>query len=759
MATLREEALEYHSRPPAGKLAIAPTKPCLTQRDLSLAYTPGVAYPCLAIAENPDEAYRYTNKANLVAIVTNGTAVLGLGNIGAQAAKPVMEGKAVLFKRLADVNAVDIEVATEDPEEFIRTVRLLEPAFGGINLEDIRAPECFEIERRLEAECSIPVFHDDQHGTAIITGAALLNALELTGKSLEGIRIVFLGAGAAAIATARFYVLLGARKENILICDSRGLIHDGRDDLNPAKAEFAAHTDLRTFEQALDGADVLVGLSKGGLVSPEMLRKMAPNPIIFALANPDPEITFDDARAARPDAIVATGRSDYPNQVNNVLGFPFIFRGALDVRAAFINEAMKIAAARALAALAQEDVPDSVITAYGGSALRFGPDYLIPKPFDPRAMLWVAPAVAQAAMETGVARIPLVDLDRYREELETRMGRSRLMMRVVMNKAKRSPRRVLLVNGEHEKMVRAAHQIAEEKLAKPILLGDPESIARTADELQLDLQGVEIVDPADIRLRNECAQRLFQVRWRKGITQTEAEELVLHPNYLGAAMLDLGKADALITGLRSNYGDALRPLLQVISTLPDCRIAAGVYLIATRTEALFFADAAVNIDPDPETLATVALRTAKLARDFDVEPRVAMISFSDFGSVRHERSERVRKAVELVRLRDPDLVVDGEMSVETALSTATLMSTYPNSRLQTRANVLIFPSLEAGTAAWQVMHRLGDAEVIGPILVGMRKAAHVIMRGAEVQDIVNLTAIAVVQALQREALEAQHRNA
>ncbi len=752
MATLDNEALEYHSRPPAGKLEIAPTKPCRTQRDLSLAYTPGVAAPCLRIAEDPDSAYRFTNKANLVAIITNGTAVLGLGNIGALAAKPVMEGKAVLFKRLADVNAVDIEVATEDPEEFIRTVRLLEPAFGGINLEDIRAPECFEIEQRLEAECSIPVFHDDQHGTAIITGAALLNALELIGKRIEDVRIVFLGAGAAAIATARYYVLLGARRENIVLCDREGVIYEGRSShMNPVKQAFAAKTDARTAAEALVDADVLVGLSVAGAVTQEMVRRMAARPIIFALANPDPEITFDDARAARPDAIVATGRSDYPNQVNNVLGFPFIFRGALDVRAAYINDAMKVAASRALAALAREDVPDSVTAAYGVTSLHFGPDYLIPKPFDPRAMLWVAPAVAQAAMETGVARIS-IDLDHYRDELEARMGKGREMMRVVMNKARRSPRRVLLVNGDHEKMIRAAHQLAEEKLAHPILLADPRTIAAKASELQIELSGVTIADPADPDLRKRCAERLYDLRWRKGVTRTEAEELVLQPNYLGALMVDLGEADTLITGLRSNYGDALRPLLQVIKTLPDCRIAAGVYLIATRYDVLFFADAAVNIDPDADSLANVALRTAKLARDFDVEPRIAMISFSDFGSVRHPRSEKVRQAVEIIRLRQPDLVVDGEVSVEVALSAATLLATYPRSRLDDRANVLIFPSLEAGTAAWQLVHRLGNADVIGPILVGMRKAVHVVMRTAEVQDIVNLAAIGTVQALQREAM-------
>jgi malate dehydrogenase (oxaloacetate-decarboxylating)(NADP+) len=751
MASLSTEALAYHSRPPAGKLEVVPTKPVGTQRDLSLAYTPGVAAPCLKIAESPDDVYRYTAKGNMVAIITNGTAVLGLGNIGALAAKPVMEGKAVLFKRLADIDAIDIEVNTEDPEEFIRTVRLLEPSFGGINLEDIRAPECFEIERRLEADSAIPVFHDDQHGTAIITGAALMNALSLTGKSIDNVRIVFLGAGAAAVATARFYQLLGARKENILMCDRVGVIYQGRTEhMNAVKEELAVVTDKRTVADALAGADVMVGLSTAGTVTPEMLRTMADQPIIFALANPDPEITYDDAKAARPDAIVATGRSDYPNQVNNVLGFPFIFRGALDVRAKFINEEMKMAASRALAALAREDVPDSVVSAYGVPALRFGPDYLIPKPFDPRALLWVAPAVAEAAIRSGVARIN-VDIAHYREFLEARMGKSREMMRVVMNKAKRAPKRVLLPFGDHEKMIRAAHQLADEGMAIPILVGDPETVRRKAAGIQIDISKVTVVDPSDPELRRRCADRIFELRCRKGVTRSEAMDLLANPDYLGAAMLDLGEADALVTGLQHNYADALRPMLEIIKALPDCRIAAGVYLIATRYDVLFFADAAVNIDPDPDTLANVAIRTARLARDFDVEPRIAMISFSDFGSVRHPNSEKVRVAVELVRMREPDLLVDGEMSAETALSTAALVETYPFNRLQQRANVLVFPNLCAGTVACHLTRKLANADAIGPILVGMRKAVHVVLRSAEVQEIVNLAAIAVVQAQQREA--------
>jgi malate dehydrogenase (oxaloacetate-decarboxylating)(NADP+) len=575
----------------------------------------------------------------------------------------------------------------------------------------------------------------------------------LTGKAIEDLRIVFMGAGAAAVATARFYVVLGARKENIVLCDRGGVVYRGRSEhMNAIKEEFAVETGCRTAADALVGADVLVGLSSAGTVTPDMIRAMADKPIIFAMANPDPEISFEEARDARPDAIVATGRSDYPNQVNNVLGFPFIFRGALDVRARYINQPMKVAAAHALAQLAREDVPDSVVSAYGVSALRFGPDYLIPKPFDPRALLWVAPAVADAAVKSGVARAP-IEVPRYREYLEARMGKSREMMRVVLNKAKLAPRRVLLPAGENDKMIRAAHQLADEGVALPILLGQPETIRRKAAELQLDIRAIQIVDAFDHELRKRCAERIYDLRCRKGVTASEAHDLIANPNYLGAAMLDLGEADALVTGLQHNYGDALRPMLEIIKALPDCRIAAGVYLVATRYDVLFFADAAVNIAPDPDTLANVAIRTARLARDFDVEPRIAMISFSDFGSVRHPESDKVRLAVELIRLRQPDLVVDGEMSVETALSTAALVETYPCNRLRQRANVLVFPDLSAGTVGCQIMRKLANADVIGPILVGMRKAVHVLMRSAEVQEIVNLAAIAVVQAQQRDATE------
>ncbi|MCC6730401.1 MAG: NADP-dependent malic enzyme [Chthonomonadales bacterium] len=748
---LDSESLEYHSRPPAGKLEISPTKPCLTQHDLSLAYTPGVAAPCREIQADPEAAFRYTARGNLVAVITNGTAVLGLGNIGPLAGKPVMEGKALLFKRFADIDAIDLEVDTEDPEELIRTVRLLEPSFGGINLEDIRAPECFHIEQRLREAMRIPVFHDDQHGTAIISGAALLNALELTGREIADTRIVFSGAGAAALATARFYRQLGARHGNMVVCDRAGVIYRGRTaNMNDAKEEFAVETEARSLAEALRGADVLIGLSSAGAVTADMLRSMARDPIVFAMANPDPEIAYDEAKTARPDAIVATGRSDYPNQVNNVLGFPFIFRGALDVRATSINEEMKVAAARSLAELARDEVPDSVMRAYGLEALRFGRDYLIPKPLDQRVLLHVAPAVAEAAMRTGVAR-EAVDLSRYREALEARLGRSREMMRIVISKARLAPRRIVLAEGEHEKMIRAAHTLAEERMAAPILLGDPETICARAAELQVGLDGVRIVGMRDEHLRERYAARIHELRCRKGVTHAEAADLICNPSYFGATMVEMGDADGVICGLRFHYVEALRPLLQIVGVLPDCGIAAGVFLVALRNRVLFFADAAVNIDPDPETLASIAIRTARLARDFDVEPRVAMLSFSTFGSVRHPRAEAVRQAAEIVRQREPTIVVEGEMQAGAALSSSLLNGTYPFNRLKEEANVLVFPNLEAGTIAYALADRLASAEVIGPILVGMRKAAHVVLRSADVSDIVNLAAIAVVQAQQREA--------
>lgn len=746
MKPLDQEALDYHRKRPHGKLEITPTKPCLTQHDLALAYTPGVAAPCLAIQKRPEDAFLYTARGNMVAVITNGTAVLGLGNIGALAGKPVMEGKALLFKRFADLDAIDLEVATEDPEQFIQAVRLLEPSFGGINLEDIKAPECFAIETQLRKLMNIPVFHDDQHGTAIISGAALQNALELVGKRLENIKIVFSGAGAAAIATARFYCELGAKHENILMSDIHGVLRTGREPApDGAQQEFTVDTDCRTLAEALVGADVFVGLSAGGIVSKEMVQSMASRPIIFALANPNPEIGYEEARAACPDAIIATGRSDYPNQVNNVLGFPFLFRGALDARATEINESMKVAASRALARLAREDVPDAVAKAYGLSYLHFGPDYLIPKPLDPRVLLWVAPAVAKAAIESGVARVQL-DLERYPEELEARLGKSREMMRIVFNKAKHDPKRIVLAEGEHEKMIRAAYLLAEERVAYPILLGDPGVIARRASEVPLDLRRIEVIDPTTSHQKERYLERLFALRQRKGVTRREAAEMVLKPDYFATLMVEMGDADGMISGLTAHYPDGLRPPLQILRTANGTQTVAGVYMVAMRSRVLFFADTTVNIDPGPETLAEIAILTARLAQSFEIEPRIAMLSFSNFGSVRHPRADKVRDAVEILLKRAPELHVDGEMQANTALVEEIMNGTYPFNRLGAEANILIFPSLEAGNIGYKLVQQLAQAEVVGPILVGMRKPVHVLQRDDEVKDIVNLAALAVLEA-------------
>ncbi len=750
MNPLDIEALEYHRRAPHGKLEVVPTKGCFTQHDLALAYTPGVAAPCRAIQQNPEEAFLYTGRGNLVAVITNGTAVLGLGNIGALASKPVMEGKALLFKRFADLDAIDLELDTEDPEQFIQAVRLMEPSFGGINLEDIKAPECFEIEERLRQAMNIPVFHDDQHGTAIISGAALLNALELVGKRIEDVRIVFSGAGAAAIASARYYRVLGAGRQNILMADVHGVVRPDRQPApHPAQAEFAAQTACRTLADALVGADVFIGLSAGGIVSAEMIAPMAPRPIVFALANPDAEIGYLEAKAARPDALVATGRSDFPNQVNNVLGFPFLFRGALDARATEINEAMKIAASRALAALAREDVPDAVAKAYGLDTLRFGPDYLIPKPLDPRVLLWVAPAVARAAMESGVARVQ-IDMDKYPDLLEARLGKSREMMRIVFNKAKADPKRIVLSEGEHEKMIRAAYQLAEERIAKPVLLGNTQIIAAKAAAMLLDLKGVQVLDPALSDRHGDYVAHLLTLRQRKGVTRREAEELIQRPNYFASVMVDLDEADGMVAGISSHYSDGLRPPLQIIRAASGGHNVAGVYLVATRHKVLFFADTTVNIDPDPETLVEIAILTARLAQSFEIKPRIAMLSFSNFGSVRHPRADKMRRAAEILAARAPDLHVDGEVQANTALVAEILNGTYPFNRLGAEANVLIFPSLEAGNIGYKLVQQLAQAEVIGPILVGMHKPVHVLQRGDEVKDIVNLAALAVLEAQNRD---------
>jgi malate dehydrogenase (oxaloacetate-decarboxylating)(NADP+) len=747
MAIRKEEALEYHFGRRPGKIEVVPTKPCRTQRDLSLAYTPGVADPCLEIQKNPHDAFKYTARGNLVAVVSNGTAVLGLGHIGALAGKPVMEGKGVLFKRFADVDVFDLEIDSTDSDEIIRVCQLLEPTFGGINLEDIKAPECFYIEETLKKTMKIPVFHDDQHGTAIISGAALLNALELVGKDISKVRVVFNGAGASGIACAEHYVRLGVKRENILLCDTKGVVYTGRSSgMNPYKERFAQKTSLRTLAEAMQGADVFVGLSVKDAVTPEMLLGMAKNPIVFAMANPDPEITYEAARAARPDVLMATGRSDYPNQVNNVLGFPFIFRGALDVRATAINEEMKLAATRALAALAKEDVPESVCRAYGIERLRFGPDYIIPKPFDTRVLVWEASAVAQAAMETGVAQEP-VDLEEYREQLERRLGKAREVTRILIHKAQAGPRRVVFPEGEDQRILRACHVLVDDRIARPILLGNPARIRALAGEVGLTLAGIEIVDPADSPRRQSYIEEYYRLRQRRGVTPAEARARLANPNLFGAMMVHMGDADALVSGVTGHYPDTIRPALEVIRVREGLHRVSASYAMLTRTgEIYFLADCAVNIEPTAEDLAEIALATAETARRFDVTPRVAMLSFSNFGSTRHPLAEKVRRATELVRMADPTLEVDGEMMADTAVVPEILRETYPFARLSGPANVLIFPDLDSANITYKLLMRLGGAETIGPILAGMSRPVHVLPREAGVEEIVNITALAVVDA-------------
>ena len=746
---LDEDAREYHRAEPPGKIAIETTKPTNTQRDLSLAYSPGVAVPCRDIAADPESVFEYTAKGNLVGVVSNGSAVLGLGDIGASASKPVMEGKGVLFKRFADIDVFDIELDIDTVDAFCDAVQAMQPTFGGINLEDIKAPECFKIEERLRDQMDIPVFHDDQHGTAIISGAALLNAVDISEKDLSEVNIVFSGAGASAIATARFYVSLGARKENITMCDSSGIITKQRaeaGDVNEYKSQFASDVPEGDLSDAMAGADVFVGLSVADIVSQEMVRSMAADPIIFAMANPDPEITYEAAKAARDDTVImATGRSDYPNMVNTGLGVPFLFRGALDVRATEINEEMKRAAAEALAALARKDVPDAVIKAYGDDPLQFGPDYVIPKPLDPRVLFEVAPKVAEAAMESGSARTE-IDLEQYRERLEARLGKSREMMRVVLNKAKSDPKRIALAEGTDEKMIRAAYQLSEQGIANPVLLGDAETITETANRLGLSFEP-EIVDPA-VRDVSEYGDRLYELRKRKGITRREANELIRRDtNYLGSVMVKTGDVDSMLTGLTHHYPSALRPPLQVIGSADDTDTIAGVYMLTFKNRVIFCADTTVNQDPDAETLAEVTRHTAELARRFNVEPRAAMLSYSNFGSVDNEGTRKPREAVEILQGDTTvDFPVDGEMQADTAVVDEILTGTYEFAELDEAANVLVFPNLEAGNIGYKLLQRLGGAEAIGPMLVGMDEPVHVIQRGDEVKDIVNLASVAVVDA-------------
>ena len=745
MAKSKKDALEYHERGRPGKIEVVPTKSVATQRDLALAYSPGVAEPCLEIHSNPDDVFRYTARGNLVAVVSNGTAVLGLGNIGPLAAKPVMEGKGVLFKRFAGIDVFDIEVASEKPEEVIRFCQLLEPTVGGINLEDIAAPACFEIEEVLANTLDIPVFHDDQHGTAIITAAALINALDIVGKKIERVKVVFSGAGASALSTAKHLLRIGMTLDNILICDSKGVIHEGREDLTKYKAVFAAKTSHRTLEDAMAGADVCIGLSAKGAVTKEMVASMATDPIIFALANPDPEILPEEVLEVRDDAVIATGRSDYPNQVNNVLGFPFIFRGALDVRARGINEEMMLAATHALAALARTQVPDTVRGAYEGSEMSFGKEYLIPKPFDHRVLFHVAPAVAKAAMETGVARV-VVDLDEYVDRLRASLGPGREVMRWMTARARRNPAKIVFPEGHNDNVILAAAQMKEDGICTPILLGRPPRVQEKADRLGVDLGGVEILYAATCtEKRYDFAQTLFKRRARRGLTLAEAQWSLYKPIYFAASMLEAGEVDAMVAGIEASYAETLRPALQVVGRAAGVSKVSGFYMLAfPGRELLFFTDTTVNIDPDAETLCDIALQTAAFVQDLGIQPRVAMVSFSNFASSSHKEARRMARAVDMVRESNPELEVDGEMQADTAIDGIKLSEVYPFTHLSGPANVLVFARLSTANVAYKLLDQLGGADAIGPVLLGMDKPVHILQRGCAVQDILNLSTIASV---------------
>ena len=745
----RQEALDYHRRGRPGKIQIAPTKPLDSQLHLSLAYSPGVAEAVLEIDKDPLAAYEMTARANLVAVISNGSAILGLGDRGPLASKPVMEGKGVLFKKFADVDVFDIEITSQSADEIIEVCKALAPTFGGINLEDIKAPECFEIEERLKEELDIPVFHDDQHGTAIISGAALINALEVTGKRIEDIKVVINGAGASAIATGKFFKELGVAREHILMLDSRGVIHHQREDnMNIYKTEFAIPTRARTLHDALQGADALIGLSIAGSVTQEMILGMAPNPLLFVLANPTPEIMPELALEVRPDAIIGTGRSDYVNQVNNVLGFPFIFRGALDVYATGINEEMKLAAARALAALAHEDVPDSVLMAYGQESIKFGADYLIPKPLDPRVMLWVAPAVAEAAMQSGVARRQ-IDLDDYKQELINRQGSGRQVRQNIINRARTGQRqRIVFPEGEEPKIIRAALQVRDEGIGEPILLGRPERIQATIDSLGLNYEP-NCFDHYLARNQYEYRDLLYDLRRRKGVTLHKARSLVRQRNYYASLMVKNGDADAMVSGLTYEYPEVIRPALQVFGTLAGATRAAGVYLMVIEGRSYLFSDATVNIEPDAETLAEIAILANDFALTLGLDPRVAMLSFSNFGATPHPLSDKVRRAVEQVRARRGDILVDGEMQADTAVVIDIIEQRYPFSQVKD-ANVLVFPNLDAANISYKLLSRLTNAEAIGPILLGMGAPVHVLQAGDDVEDIVAIAAVAAMDAHARE---------
>ena len=750
----KQEALDYHSEGRPGKIEVVPSKPYSTQRDLSLAYSPGVAEPCLEIAENAESVYDYTAKGNLVAVISNGTAVLGLGDIGPEASKPVMEGKGLLFKIFADIDVFDIEIDETNVDEFIKTVKNIAPTFGGINLEDIKAPEAFEIEKRLKEELDIPIMHDDQHGTAIISAAALINALELAEKKIDEVRIVVSGAGASAISCAKLYCSLGAKRENVVMLDSKGVIRSDREGLTSQKQEFASDRDITTIEEAMVDADVFLGLSRGGVVSQEMIKSMAANPIVFALANPDPEISYKEAMASRDDIIMATGRSDHPNQVNNVLGFPFIFRGALDVRATSINEEMKLAAVHALAELAKEPVPEEVNEAYDEKNLVFGRDYIIPKPLDFRLITCVAPAVAKAAMESGVAKAPITNWDKYVIELNKRIGRDNKLVKSIVQRAKKNPQRVVFAEADNYKILKAAQIASDEELAIPILLGNTERINGIAEKYSLDISSCEIIDPLDkeeTERRERYAEAFYQKRKRKGVTRVEAQNLMKQRNYFSAAMLELDEADAAISGLTRNYPATIRPALEMLGKDEDVKKLAGMYILITEKGPLFLADTTVNYNPTAEELADIAVLTDRAVRRMKVNPKIAMLSYSNFGSSKGEEARKVAKAVELLHRENPQIVVDGDMQANFALNNELLKEIFPFSRLaDSDVNTLIFPNLSAGNIAYKLIQEMSASDSIGPILLGMAKPFHVLQIGSSVREIVNMVTIAATDAQTRK---------
>ncbi|MDF2189407.1 NADP-dependent malic enzyme [Paraflavitalea sp. CAU 1676] len=747
---IKEQALEYHAKGRPGKIEVVPTKETKTQRDLSLAYSPGVAEPCREIEANPETVYKYTAKGNLVGVISNGTAVLGLGDIGPEAGKPVMEGKGVLFKIFADIDVFDIEINEKDPEKFVQIVKALEPTFGGINLEDIKAPECFYIEQKLKEQMKIPVMHDDQHGTAIISAAALLNAVELQKKKIEKAKFVVNGAGASAMACTKLYIALGARKENIRMFDSKGLIHESRTDLDDMKKEFLSTGKNLTLTEALVDADVFIGLSKGNVLTPEMVKPMAKNPIVFAMANPDPEITYEAATTARKDIIMATGRSDYPNQVNNVLGFPFIFRGALDVRATQINEAMKLAAVKALAELARTPVPDIVNLAYNQNNLAFGPEYIIPKPVDPRLLSTVAPAVAKAAIESGVAQINIDNWEAYAIELERRLGQDNQVMRILGNRARRDPKRVVFAEADNQKILKAAQIAYEEGIAFPILLGDEKKIRQIAEENKIDIEDMPIIDPRSDEYeerRKIYGDLFFEKRKRRGINRYEATKIMKDRNYFGSMMVEAGDAHGMISGLTRNYPETIRPALQVIGTEPGVKKIAGMYLLLTKRGPIFMADTTVNFNPTAEELADITLMAAQEVRNFNLTPRIAMLSYSNFGSSASPEAKLVSKAREIVKQKDPTLIVDGEMQANIAFNQQILKESYPFSELvDQEVNTLIFPNLAAGNVAYNLLKEVGGADAIGPILLGLKKPVHILQLGSSVRSIYNMALITVIDA-------------